>query len=85
MCGGSPLSNYFLPVLLGVPDFTCRGDNTGEEMKFYTLVLPSVKDFLFFVFCFLDLYSCRGDYTGENRCYTLVLPSVFFLVLFVKM
>ena len=62
MCGGSPLIEYKSELVTGLVQ--CRGDYTGEEYKFNTLVLPSVSGFglsIGFV------YSRRGDYTGEEQ------------------
>jgi len=42
---------------------------------------PLFRDYFIFVFLFFH-FRCRGEYTGWRRIYTLVLPSVEFLLLF---
>jgi len=62
MCGGSPL----IDLLLGFCLFYCRGEFTGEEIIFDTLVLPSLNRFscVFVILSFVN--SRRGDYTGRR-------------------
>jgi len=60
--------------------FSCRGDYTGEEI-IVTLVLPSLTGVIgnwrgYVVWGF----RCRGDSQVGGDNYTLVLPSVSFIV-----
>jgi len=43
----------------------CRGEYTGSEYFFTTLVLPSVVLFFIFVFGYVLLLKCRGDSQGR--------------------
>jgi len=81
MCGGSPLIQM-LVVLRGV-GFSCRGEYTGEESKYSTLVLPSLNRFLFVLFMNWFVVQDVGEITqGSGDVDTLVLPSLNrFLVL----
>jgi len=78
--------NYCVVVL---PSFICWlvflfyfwsysvvGENSQERRyNIDTLVLPSLTG-LMFVWCFLCGLVCRGEFTGEEKSVTLVLPPM---------
>ena len=59
-----------------------KGRFTGEEIGNYVWWFsPLYKTTLFMILGVL-VFSCRGDFTGEEMYnFTLVLPSVYFLLI----
>jgi len=73
VCGGSPLFCLMMFRLV-ICIVSCRGDYTGWEYEFLTLVLPSV--FCVFGFVFSFEFHVGENTQGRDRLLTLVLPSL---------
>jgi len=79
VCGGSPLMPVFsYECILGIVEFTCRGDSQGGVIIFLLSFSPLWTGFdVLFGLCFFNLHV--GEIHRVDNVYTLVLPSVSFL------